>query len=743
MERFADVIIAIPHSRLDRPFTYRIPGRLTERVVVGTRVKVPFRQRQEVGYVIGVTETAEIDRPREILACLDEDPVFDTVSLELAEWMANQYACSLLQAIECQFPAALKHKGRKVIGPAGLESGEIVDAIALLETLDPPAARVLGWLWEHGETDRAELGRRLRIRDLDEVLASLQERHLIEVDTFYPAFTEAAAGQDGDEPEKQHAPLVLNPDQARAVLQIRQALERKKHQVFLLHGITGSGKTEVYLHSIAFLLEQGLGAIVLVPEIALTPQTVARFRSRFGNLVAVLHSRQSSGVRLGEWQRIRGGQARVVIGPRSAVFAPLPRPGLIIVDEEHEVSYKQEQNPRYHAREVAIKRAALLGIPVVLGSATPALETYYQAVRGDYRLLELPSRVESRPLPDVTIIDLRQEIKAGNTGVLSENLKEKIAARLERGEQTILFLNRRGFTTFVICRDCGYVLKCPNCAISLTYHYQGDQLRCHYCGYSTQLPRKCSRCGSSRIRHFGTGTQKVEDEVRNLFPQARVLRLDMDTTGKKGVLESTLAAFAGGEADILVGTQMVAKGLDFPNVTLVGVITADTVLNLPDFRAAERTFQLLTQVAGRAGRGNLAGEVVIQTYHPDRYPVVLASSHDYKQFWQQESEFRRRLEYPPYSHLARLLVVGPVERNVIREASDLARELNSSQGHNPAVQVLGPAPAALNRLKNRYRWHIVLKAVEIQPLLTVVDQVRREYSGSSALQIDVNPLGML
>jgi len=766
MQQFADVIIDISHTRLDRPFTYKVPGPLTNRVGVGMRVRVPFRQHQEQGYVVALGDDAAVYNPREILSCLDDQPLFDANSLELAQWMAKRYLCPVVQAIECLFPAAVKHAGQRMVRLAGVDAAEIADAISSLATIDPSAARVLALLWEHGDMVRSEMGRRVRIRDLDHVINSLVERQLVEVDTvsketaagslypspLVPGDSSACWGQNDNAAENgagldsltAGGPLVLNPYQREAVTEIQQVLDRQEHQVFLLHGVTGSGKTEVYLRSIASLVEKGKGAIVLVPEIALTPQTVSRFRSRFGDLVAVLHSRQPAGTRLREWQRIRRGQAQVVIGPRSAVFAPVGRLGLIIVDEEHEASYKQEQNPRYHAREVAVQRAKLLGIPVILGSATPSLESYHRVARGEYRLQELPSRVEERPLPLVTIVDLREELKAGNKGVLSEILKEKISSRLAAREQVILFLNRRGFSTFVVCRDCGTVLNCPNCAIALTYHHQGNQMCCHYCGFRSGVPQTCSRCSGSRIRYFGIGTQRVEDEVRALYPGARMLRFDIDTTGRKGVLEEGLNSFARGDVDILVGTQMVAKGLDFPNVTLVGVITADTSLNLPDFRAAERTFQLLTQVAGRAGRGSITGEVIVQTYHPDHYPVVLAASQDFREFWHRESEFRQRLNYPPYCHLARILVVGAIERRVIQDAADLSQRLACEiKAQSTGIEMLGPAPAALARIKNRYRWHIVLKAPKVEALATVINRARAEFPGSSSLVVDIDPLGML
>lgn len=540
-------------------------------------------------------------------------------------------------------------------------------------------------------------------------------------------------------------------EQLKALTEIRAAIDRRDRKAFLIHGVTGSGKTEVYLQAIAYCLEKGRQAIALVPEISLTPQMVERFKGRFGDLVAVIHSGLSMGERYDEWRRVKNGRVKVVVGARSAVFAPFSDPGLFIIDEEHEISYKQEDNPKYHAREVAMARAHLSGSAVVMGSATPSLESYSRAIAGKYRLLTLDRRVQGRSMPRVDIIDLRDEMHAGHRSIFSRRLIEKMERTLKRGEQAILFLNRRGYSTFVVCRDCGLVMKCPKCSISLTLHARENLLRCHYCDFTRKSPDLCPKCQSGSIRKFGIGTQKVEEEVARWFPEARIARMDMDTTAGKGSHEKILNMLKEGKTDILVGTQMIAKGLDFPGVTLVGVITADTSLNLPDFRSAERTFQLLTQVAGRAGRGQVPGEVIIQTYSPDHYSVTKARDHDYLSFYREEIRVRGELEYPPYCSLVRIVIYGLEENSVIRSAEILAGQLRKRVGgHNLGVTepLLGPAPAPINRLRNRFRWQICLRGKPASLIRDIVwgavkSTEKDSYFASVGVSIDVDPLGLM
>ena len=544
--------------------------------------------------------------------------------------------------------------------------------------------------------------------------------------------------------------LELNPDQTSALNEIMGAIDEGKNKVFLLYGVTASGKTEVYMQAIGKMLEKGKGSIVLVPEISLTPQTVFRFASRFGKRVTVLHSKMSPGERYDQWRRIKSGDADIVVGARSAIFAPMPNLGLIVIDEEHETSYKQDDAPRYHAREVAIKRAELDNAVVVLGTATPSLESYFKASQKEYDLISLPTRIDNVRLPPVEVVDMRVELmEKKNRSIFSKSLRDAIEDRLAREEQVILFLNRRGFSTFVLCRECGYVARCKNCDISLTYHSNGEVMVCHHCNFKEQVPTICPNCKGSYIRHFGTGTQRVEEETHKLFPEASIERMDVDTTTKKGAYKRILEAFRDREIDILIGTQMIAKGLDFPNVTLVGVISADTALNLPDFRAGERTFDLLTQVAGRSGRGQAGGEVVIQTYNPEHYSILAAQDHDYRSFYRQEIVNREMLTYPPFSHFARILLKGTSDSSTMKSADELTSILNAFQeAHFPDLEVMGPAPAPLARIKNYYRWQILLKAVDpvhIKELVKMAftrlpSQITKD---EVAVTVDMDPMSIL
>ena len=536
-------------------------------------------------------------------------------------------------------------------------------------------------------------------------------------------------------------PLPLTNDQQTVIKPILDTIENNLHEVFLLYGVTGSGKTEIYLQSIQEVIEKGQEAIVLVPEIALTPQMVNRFKGRFGNLVAVLHSGLSAGEKYDEWRKIQRNEVSVVVGARSAIFAPFENLGIIIIDEEHETSYKQEEMPRYHARDVAIKRAKNYNCPVVLGSATPSLESFARAKKGVYRLLTLPSRMNQRALPAVEIIDMREELRDGNRSMFSRKLFEMLKGRIERKEQTVLFLNKRGHSSFVMCRDCGYVMNCPNCDISLTYHRVNEQMKCHYCSFEAPVPKSCPECNSEYIRYFGTGTQKVEDELGKILPEARIIRMDVDTTGRKGSHERLLKDFQDGKADILLGTQMIAKGLDFPNITLVGVLSADTMLHLPDFRSSEKTFQLLTQVSGRAGRHELPGEVIIQTYTPEHYSIELAGTQDFDRFYQREMMARKTHSYPPFYYLS-LITVSHEELITVISATEKITAFVRSRISNHAV-VLGPSASPIPRINNRYRYQCLIKykrEPELFPTLkTILDQYQPNAKSGLLVSIDVNP----
>ncbi len=625
-----------------------------------------------------------------------------------------------------------------------LAKEELNRLITSLEATAPKQAAVLKTVREKGALTLQELARQAgttpaTVRELVKkgYLAPKQTR--IRRDPY--AFRSFTATE----------PLNLTPKQSSCLREILLAIDQGRPDVFLLHGVTGSGKTEIYLQAIAHCLDQGRQAIVLVPEISLTPQMVERFKGRFGDLVAVLHSRLSAGERYDEWREVKTGRVKVVVGARSAVFAPFADPGLIIIDEEHETSYKQEDNPKYHARDVAIARARLTKSVVVLGSATPSLESYARGVAGKYRLLSLEDRVTGQPLPEVSVVDLREEMRSGHKSIFSRQLIAKIRNVLARGQQAILFLNRRGYSTFVVCRECGLVMKCPKCSITLTFHSGENMLRCHYCDFRRKSPDICPACGSGSIRHFGIGTQKVEEEVFRWFPGARVARMDMDTTSRKGSHEKILDDFREGKVDILVGTQMIAKGLDFPGVTLVGIITADTALNLPDFRAAERTFQLITQVAGRAGRGTAPGEVILQTYNPEHYSIVNARAHNYTAFYREEMKTREALGYPPYTSLVRIVVHGLEENSVIRGAELLAANLRQAlSGYSLGVNqpLLGPAPAPVSKLRSRYRWQICVRGRPGALTRRIVGETVRKAESDSffadlGISIDVDPVNLM
>lgn len=749
---FAEVVVDAPYSRLDRTFHYAIPSALADQLRLGARVWVPFGHRHVEGFVVNLVDRSPVPEPKEICQLLDPEPLFDPVMLELARWIASYYLCPLIKVLKCFLPAGLKVTGQDVIG-LGIETEEeLASWIDYWETIDPPVAKLLAWLWENGETPVGKLGRILPAGRKDELLADLVERRLITRQTNVVRRRRAAEivwpCRSGESVQGALMKPRLTVEQERALLRIATALDRGGYRVINLHGVTGSGKTEIYLRAIEQVLLTGRQAIVLVPEISLTPQIVAQFRQRFGSQVAVLHSRLSTAERYQEWRKIRTGQVSIAVGARSAIFAPFNRLGLIIIDEEHENSYKQEDDPKYHAREVARKRAELENVVLLLGSATPSLESYRSSLTGRYELITLNQRVESRPLPQVIVVDLREEIKAGNRSIFSRMLQEKLHERLTRGEQTILFLNRRGFATFVSCRHCGLVLCCPRCGIALTYHATASQLRCHYCNYGRTIPGRCPACHSDYIRHFGVGTERVEAEVVRLFPQARVIRVDVDTTARRGAYEEYYQAFRRGEVDVLVGTQMVAKGLDFPNVTLVGVVSADPTLNLPDFRAGERTFQLLTQVAGRAGRGERPGEVIIQTYRPDHYSIVTAQQHDYATFYAEEIKHREKWGYPPFLHLVRVVMSGFQETAVRQGAEMLGRYLAKYLPEGGNCEILGPAPAFLERIKNRWRWQIVLKGQTVAMLREIIQLATSDFEQNHQrkglrLNIDVDPLGML
>src|SRR5438034_2007346 len=688
----ANYIRVIIDRAIHRELDYLVPETLAERVGIGSRVRVPFRDKSALATVVAVPERSDAEGIRPIEAVIGEAPILSEGLLELARWISGYYCCPIESVMRSLLPQVIRRaevgwKKQLFVRPARKIDN---DEIEKLRRRAPRQAELLEVISRLEAPMRA--ADLLRQTALDnQTLRTLVKRGLAEL-------REEAVVRDphADEQFIATSNLVLNPEQLVALKEIAQALDSpERARPILLHGVTGSGKTEIYLQAIRATLEHGCSAIVLVPEISLTPQTVERFKGRFAeaqDAVAVLHSHLSEGERHDEWHKIHSSRARIVIGARSAVFAPLKNLGLIVVDEEHENTYKQEEAPRYHARDVAVVRAKIEKCVVLLGSATPSLESYYNAARGKYRLTTLTQRVDENQMPLMRVVDLRQERRKEKAiAILSERLRAAIADRLEKREQTILFLNRRGFSTSLLCSNCGEARNCPNCSVALTFHRHVPRLSCHLCGHTAAVPKKCPACGKDALIYAGFGTEKVESTVAHIFPKATVRRMDADSMTRKEAYRETLRNFSTGKIDILVGTQMIAKGLHFPNVTLVGLINADLALHLPDFRAGERTFQLLTQVAGRAGRGETAGEVFVQTYTPFSPSIQFARHHDFAGYFEQELEFRERCDFPPFKHAILITVRSAHEGRAKLSAETLKRRLKEAL---PEEFILGDAAAA-------------------------------------------------
>lgn len=761
----AKVIVDIPSKSVDFTFDYIIPIRLQSMIQIGMRVIVPFGPRTIQGYVMKITDqpdsNIDIKKLKEIKEIQDIKPELTEELIQFTEWYNNYFVTKRISMLEVMLPSAIKAKYTKVFS--------IEDTNALPETLagkfdssghyafkaaqqNDDLTQIAPLLKQGIVSEVTLLSQNVNKKkqraicvvegfNYDSVLNSLEkskkqyelyaflldEQHRIvllkdieamgysksSVDTLirkgfvekYDAVVERDPFETRvfEQDVKQH----LTSDQQRAFEAISEKIHAHEQCTYLLHGVTGSGKTEVYLQTIEEVLNLNRQAMMLVPEIALTPQMVLRFKRRFGDEVAVLHSGLSKGERYDEWQKIRDGKARVSVGARSSVFAPFKNLGMIIIDEEHESSYKQEDYPRYHARDIAQWRSEYHQCPLILGSATPSLESFARAEKGVYELLSLPNRVNQQALPEVEIVDMREELNSGNRSMFSNQLRDAMQQRLDNQEQIVLFLNRRGYASFMLCRDCGHVPQCPNCDISLTYHKSTDQLKCHYCGHQEVPPNQCPNCESEHIRQMGTGTQRVEELLQEAFQEARIIRMDVDTTSRKGAHEKLLNDFGSGKGDILLGTQMIAKGLDFPNITLVGVLNADTMLNLPDFRASERTYQLLTQVAGRAGRHEKEGQVLIQTYNPDHYAIKDVQENDYTAFFQKEMNYRKIGKYPPYFFLINFTIAHKEMKKVMEASKHIHKIL--LQHLTDKALVLGPSPAALSRINNEYRFQILVK----------------------------------
>lgn len=741
MSSFVRVII---DRSIRRELDYSVPETMVDKVVVGSRVRVPFREKSLLATVVATLEESPAAGIKPILALLGEKPVLSPSLIELARWMANYYCCPIEAVMRSLLPQVIRKaevgwKKQLFVSPL---RGPSAEEIEKLRKRAPRQAELLEAIAQRpGPLPAAEL---LRQTALDNsTLRALVRRGWIEL-------REQAVARDphGTEQFIPDAELNLNEEQTAALRLIGAALENpESHPPILLHGVTGSGKTEVYLQAIRATLARGRTAIVLVPEISLTPQTVERFKNRFAaqpDMVAVLHSHLSEGERHDEWHKLHSGRAQIVIGARSAIFAPLAKLGLIVVDEEHETSYKQEEAPRYHARDVAVVRAKLEKCAVVLGTATPSLESYYNATRGKYLLSNLTQRVDECQMPLMRIVDLRQERrKEKPAAILSEKLRSAISDRLTKKEQTILFLNRRGFSTSLLCSNCGKARECPNCSVALTFHRTNARLSCHLCGHSAAVPKRCPECGENALIYAGFGTEKVEANVSAIFPQAVVRRMDADSMTRKDAYRETLQAFRAGKIDILVGTQMIAKGLHFPNVTLVGIINADLALHLPDFRAGERTFQLLTQVAGRAGRGEEPGEVFVQTYTPFSPSIQFARHHDFAGYFEQELEFRERCDFPPFKHAVLITVRSEHEARASFSAETLARRL--SEALPEEFTRSAPAPAPLEKLQGHYRFHILLRGAAIVRLSRLLRETldKLPFPEDVFVAVDVDPYQLL
>jgi len=802
--RIAKLIVDVPSSSINQTFDYLIPERFAGTILPGMRVIVPFGPRKIMGFVASLAdESGQGAKLREILDVLDIVPALTEELLDVGKWMAEETLCLYITAFQAMLPQALKSKykkeymrvtdepleaeldmlfaGRdfiteeqfqqsgvrlavmqKAIQRGDLEINYLVKSKATkkLVTMIEPAAepakldealadlsrqavkqkQLLDYFIDHPEP----VSQKVLLEKLDTTKSSVQA--LIDKGLLRSARKEIMRDPyENREFAKTHA-LQLTEQQQTAIQPIIDRIDREEFGVCLVHGVTGSGKTEIYLQAIEEVINRGKEAIVLVPEIALTPQMVTRFKGRFGSRVAVLHSALSAGEKYDEWRKIHRKEVQVVVGARSAIFAPFENLGIIIMDEEHETTYKQEDQPRYHARDVAIYRAERHHCPVVLGSATPTLESYARARKGVYELSTLTGRTNDMPMPHVEIVDMREELHEGNRTMFSRKLKDKIEACLQRKEQAVLLLNRRGYSTFVMCRDCGHVKECPHCDIALTYHKNTNMLKCHYCAHEEPMPIFCPECESDAIRYFGTGTQRVEEALAKLIPEARVIRMDVDTTRKKGAHEKLLGQFSEGKADILLGTQMIAKGLDFEHVTLVGVLAADSMLHLPDFRSAEKTFQLLTQVSGRAGRHQLPGEVIVQTYTPDHYSITLASEHNFEAFFNREMKTRKAFQYPPYVYLGLITVSHTNQITAVQTAQQIVQLLNHEAKTD--LTVLGPTPSPIARMKDRYRYQCMIKYRNKKQASGLIKKIVDRFSeqvkkNDLQIKIDMDPYHMM
>lgn len=740
---YADIIIDITHEKLDKVFQYRIPSELEGILEVGTEVIVPFGRgnKETGGYVIGFSETADYDEDKIkfILRRAEDKRAIESKLVALAAWMKESYGGTMIQALRTVLPIKKQEKIKKKRTVRLLlseeEGRERLDIF--LHKNQKARARVLAGLLDQPCQDYELLTKKLHVTLA--VLRAMEEQGILLIES-QDALRNPVCYRRTEEKE-----TILTKEQEQAVSVFAQDYENGYRNTYLVYGVTGSGKTEVYMQMIRHVVESGKQAIVLIPEIALTYQTVLRFYNRFGNRVSILNSRLSQGERSDQMERVKRGEVDVMIGPRSALFTPFENLGLIVIDEEHETTYKSEQVPRYHARETAIRRAKLEGASVVLGSATPSLEAFYRCRLGEYTLLELKNRATAQSLPEVYTVDMREELKHGNRSIISDRLKEMIEDRLQKRQQIMLFLNRRGYAGFVSCRECGYVVKCPHCDVALSAHKNG-KLVCHYCGYERPSMTSCPECGSHYIGGFRAGTQQIEELVTKMFPAARVLRMDMDTTKKKDSHEKILSAFAAEEADILIGTQMIVKGHDFPQVTLVGILAADMSLYSNHYQSAERTFQLLSQACGRAGRGREKGEVVIQTYNPEHYSIQTAARQDYESFYEEEMNYRMLMGYPPAEELLAIWMTGQSEEH-LKVAAGYLKEFTERINREGRLTVIGPAAPYVSKVNDQYRQIIYVKSEDYELLVRTKDLLEQYIDMNRGfnqlrIQFDFNPLNI-
>ena len=748
----AEIILNSNAKELNRVFDYNIPETMFYKAMVGSRVFVQFgnRKQLEEGFIIGIKESSEF-KLKSIEKIVNENGLTEE-KVELAKWMARRYFCNISECIKLMLPPGTT---TKIIENRIKEKNEnfvtIIDEEVVESDIEEDKfksakqVRILKFLLDNGETNLADL---LLFTDTTrDAVKALEKKNYITIEKKQvernPFFHKV---------ERQSKKLEFTEEQQNAYNEISDKMDKNKYEEYLIYGVTGSGKTEIYLQLIEKALNNNKTSIMLVPEISLTPQTVDRFIARFGEEnIAVLHSKLSIGERFDQWNKIKSGQAKIVIGARSAIFAPVQNLGIIIIDEEHDSSYKSESTPRYNAKDVARYLCYESNIPLVLGSATPDTGSLYRTMKKQSVLLRLNKRANNAKLPEIEVVDLREELSKKNKSMLSEKLQESIKENLENKKQTILFLNRRGFSTFVMCRECGYTAKCKNCDITLTYHKSTNKLKCHYCGYETKVITKCPECGSENIRYFGTGTQKLESEINTLFPEAKTIRMDVDTVTKKNSHEKILTDFKENKADILIGTQMVVKGHHFPNVTLVGVIAADGSLNMNDYRANEITFQILTQVAGRAGRGEDAGKVIIQTYNPDNFTIECVKQQNDEMFYNTEMRLRKQLKYPPFCDIIVIGVSSKDEQITMKVAQSLHKYLKDRvENENIGIMLYKALPAPIDKIKNKYRWRILIKCKFGEDIIDLMNNTMEKAqtikyckNGDANISIDVNPTNMI